>query len=55
MPENDIVKHDKELTQKIDKLISPGIEKSRERQDAAERLIRKRNEFRKRYGFDKRH
>ena len=43
---------DKELTQKIERIVSSGdILKSREQQTAAEKLIRQRADFRKRHGL----
>lgn len=47
MTDNEYKKYDKELTQKIEKILSNG--ETRERNRATEKLINKQREFRKHY------
>lgn len=51
--ENEYQKHDKELTQEIDKVVykDGDISKSKERQKTAERLIQRQKDFRKRHNL----
>jgi ubiquinone/menaquinone biosynthesis C-methylase UbiE len=50
----DILKRDSELKKQIDKVVNSGdIKKSREQQSAAEKLIRQRQDFRRKHGLDR--
>jgi hypothetical protein len=51
---DNLLKKDSELKSKIEKIVGTGdIKKSREQQSAAEKLIRQRQDFRRKHGLDR--